>query len=58
MFEIKFELKCRNFGDLAENCLEALTEYQNEEIGYMECHNRLLGYGFYLREDNTVVDYW
>lgn len=57
MFEIKFELKYRNFGDLTEECLEILTEYQTGSINQIECHNKLLGYGFYLKEDNTVVDY-
>lgn len=57
MFEIKFELKYRNFGDLTEECFEILTEYQTSNINQIECHNKLLGYGFYLKEDNTVVDY-
>lgn len=57
MFKISFELKYRNFDDLTDHCLEVLTEYQNGEIGYAECHNKLLGFGFYLKDDNTVVDY-
>lgn len=32
MFEIKFELKYRNFGDITEECLETLTEYQTGDI--------------------------
>ena len=54
---ITFKLRYRDFSELSKKALDVLDKYRQGSMDYLEAHNALITSGFYLREDNVIVDY-